>query len=298
MKVFVTGGTGFVGHEIVRQLLEAGHSVRCLVRPGSQKKLEPAEGLETCQGDATEPASLDGLLQGCDAVIHLIGIIREFPSRGITFEKLNYKASVHLLEAAESQGVRRYLHMSANGCTKNTGSGYFQTKRRAEKKVTGSSLNWTVFRPSIIFGRRDSFVNLLANLIRKSPAMPVIGDGSYRLAPVAVEDVAACFVKALQLEAAEKQIFPLCGPSELSYNRLLEIIADALQIKQPVKIHCPTLLVKPFVAVLEKIPHFPITSDQMGMLLIDNICEENEWNRVFQVQAKDFSAESLSYLRH
>ena len=92
MKVFITGSTGFVGREVTRQLIEAGHQVRALVRKESKDKLTDSERLELVNGDITEPASLDGLLTGCDAAIHLVGIIREFPDRGITFDALHVDA--------------------------------------------------------------------------------------------------------------------------------------------------------------------------------------------------------------
>jgi uncharacterized protein YbjT (DUF2867 family) len=297
MKIFVTGATGFVGHEIVRQLLEANHVVKCLVRPGSENKLVPAEHLEICHGDATAPSSLEGLLQGCDGVIHLIGIIREFPGKGITFEKLNFEAAVHMVQAAETQGVRRFVHMSANGCAENATSGYYRTKYQAEKRVSESTLKWTIFRPSIIFGREDAFANMLGGIIGKSPAVPVIGDGNYRLAPVAVEDVAACFIKALQLESSEGQTFQLCGPNEVTYNHLLDIISEALNQPPPKKIHIPSRLLKPFVALMEGFSQFPITRDQMEMLLGENICRDKEWAHVFQIKPKAFTSENLTYLK-
>ncbi len=298
MKIFVSGATGFVGHEIVRQLLEADHVVKCLVRPGSEKKITPAEGLEICPGDATDPPSLEGLLHGCDGVIHLIGIIREFPGKGITFEKLNFEAAVHMVQAAETQGVKRFFHMSANGCAENSTSGYYRTKYRAEKSVSESTLKWTIFRPSIIFGREDAFANMLGKIIGKSPAVPVIGDGNYRLAPVAVEDVAACFIKALQMESSEGKAFQLCGPNEVTYNRLLDIIAEALNQHPPKKIHIPSRLIKPVVALLQSIPQFPITRDQMEMLLAENICQDKKWANVFQIKPIAFASENLGYLKN
>ena len=297
MKIFLTGGTGFVGREIVRQLLATGHEVRCLVRPGSEKKLPVANGLESCPGDATDAASLEGLLQECEGVIHLIGIIREFPGKGVTFEKLNFDTTVNLVRAAENQGIKRFIHMSANGCMENAANGYFQTKYRAEKSVTDSSLSWTVFRPSLIFGREDAFTNLLAGIVGKSPVFPVIGDGQYRLAPVAIEDVAACFVKALQLDETIGKTFPLCGPDEVTYDRLLDIIAEALNRNHPKKFHTPSSLIKPFVSLLDGFSRFPITREQMEMLLAENICRENKWPEVFHIQPKAFLKENLNYLK-
>ena len=195
MKVFVTGGTGFVGNEVLRQLVAAGHAVRALVRPGSEEKLAVRDKVEVHHGDVTEPEGLDEALAGCDAIIHLVGIIREFPSRGITFERLHVEATANVLAAARDQGVSRYLHMSSNGTDPTSTLGYHRTKWQAEEAVRASDLDWTIFRPSLIFGKGGEFVTMLADLIRKMPMVPVIGDGRYRMQPVAVTEVAASFVR-------------------------------------------------------------------------------------------------------
>ena len=109
MKVYLTGATGFVGKEVLRQLLDAGHTVRCLVRHGSEGKLPIEKNIEVRMGDATDPASLENSIEGCEAVIHLIGIIREHPSKGVTFKRLHFEATRNMVEAAAAQGVSRYL---------------------------------------------------------------------------------------------------------------------------------------------------------------------------------------------
>ena len=179
MKVFVTGGTGFVGREILSQLLQAGLAVRVLVREGSADKLPEPEKVEVHIGDITDGASLVGALDGCDAVIHLVGIIREFPGRGITFKKMHVAATENILEACDEQGVRRFLHMSSNGTRENGSTAYHQTKWLAEQMVRDSGLDWTIFRPSLIFGQGSEFVKMLTELIRRVPVVPVIGDGQY-----------------------------------------------------------------------------------------------------------------------
>ena len=296
-KVFLTGGTGFVGREIVRQLLAAGYEVKCLVRPGSENNLPALQNLELCPGDATNSVLLEGMIQGCDAVVNLIGIIREFPSKGITFEKLNFQTALNLVRAAESQGVKRFIHMSANGSKRNSGSGYFETKFRAGKAVMDSSLKWTVFKPSVIFGKEDAFTNLLADIVRMAPVVPVIGDGQYRLAPVAVEDVAACFIGAVEQEETVGKIFPLCGPDEITYDQLVDIIASVLNRKRPVKMHISSCFIKPIATLLESFPQFPVTREQMKMLVAGNTCADKKWMEVFHIQAKAFNKENLGYLK-
>ncbi|RMF73352.1 MAG: NAD-dependent epimerase/dehydratase family protein, partial [Alphaproteobacteria bacterium] len=147
MRVFVTGGTGFVGRELVNQLLAAEHEVICLARPGSEGKLARHDRLRIQPGDAVSGDGLAQGMAGCDAVIHLIGIIRAFPARGITFDKLHVQATERVVAACRKNGIRRYLHMSANGTRPDAVSPYHQTKWRAEERVRQSELDWTIFRP-------------------------------------------------------------------------------------------------------------------------------------------------------
>ncbi len=283
MRVFLTGGTGFVGHEVLRQLLAAGHQVRALVRPGSENKLAIAGSVEIHRGDACDPESLQEALQGCDAVIHLVGIIREFPAKGITFPRLHGEATANLLAAAKEQGVRRFLQMSANGTRDGASTPYHQTKWQAEQAVQGSGLDWTIFRPSLIYGRGGEFVAMLGNLIRRFPLVPVIGDGQYRMSPVAVADVATGFVRALDTPASIGQIYHCCGPQSCSYDELLDAFGRALGKDQVRKIHQPVALVRPAIALMESVPSFPITSVQLTMLLEGNVCDPEPWSAAFGI---------------
>jgi NADH dehydrogenase len=297
MRVFVAGGTGFVGRELVRQLVGAGHTVRCLVRSGSEGKLEVREGVEIHLGDATRPDTLEKSLQGCGALVNLVGIIREYPGRGITFERLHPGATANLVAAAQTQGVKRFLQMSANGTRDQATAPYHQTKWQAEETVRGSTLDWTIFRPSLIFGPGDEFVTMLAALIRKLPVVPVIGDGRYRMSPVAVADVAAGFVGALKRPETVGQIYHCCGPAAFSYDEILDLVAKALGRGPVTKLHHPLFLMKPAIALLEGIPNFPITSGQLTMLLEGNVCDPHPWAETFAIQATPFAEGIARYLR-
>ena len=289
MKVFVTGGTGFVGSEVLRQLVAAGHEVRALVRPGSEKKLAVLDNVEVRHGDATDPATLTGALAGCDAVIHLVGIIREFPDRGVTFERLHVEATGNMLAAAQEQGVRRYLHMSSNGTGPAGTTGYHRTKWQAEGAVRGSGLDWTIFRPSLIFGPGGEFVAMLADLIRKTPVVPVIGDGKYRMQPVAVAQVAESFVRALSMPETVGQTFHLGGGVSYSYDEILELTGKALGHEHINKVHQPLFIVKPMVKLMEHSEHFPITLEQVEMLLQGNVCDTTAWTTAFGIEPVSYA---------
>lgn len=289
MKVFVSGGTGFVGREVVRQLLAAGQKPVCLVRPGSENKLPEGAGITIRPGDVSDPASLEGALHGCEAVIHLVGIIREIPEQGVTFDRLHRKATANMVAAAEAQQVMRFVHMSSNGVKEDAATDYYCSKWQAEQILRGSSLSWTIFRPSVIFGAEDDFCNRLAEMIRRLPVVPVLGNGRYRIAPVAVEDVAAGFVAALQTSASIGRIYPVCGRDSFSFDELLDRIGLALGRERVSKAHHPLFLVKPLVASLQFLPGFPLTSDQLTMLLAGNVCDPQPWIEDFGIEPQTFT---------
>ena len=297
MRVFVTGATGFVGGEVLKQLRAAGHLARCLVRRGSEGKLPAEEGIEVRYGDATDSSSLAGTLEGCQAVIHLVGIIREIPFQGVTFDKLHPGATGNLVAAAEAQGVRRYLQMSANGARPDAETDYHRSKWRAEERVASSSLQWTIFRPSLIFGAGDQFVNKLADLVRTLPVVPVIGDGRYRMSPVAVQDVAAGFVRALERDDTVGQIYHCCGPQSLTYDEILDLIGKALGKTTVHKLHHPPWLMKPLVSLLDSLPFFPITANQLTMLLEGNVCDPTPWAETFAINPQELGTGIRSYLK-
>lgn len=289
MKVFLTGGTGFVGSEVLRQLVSAGYEVRALVREGSEDKLTVSDGVAIHPGDITDAASLVGGLDGCDAVIHLVGIIREFPRRGVTFKKMHVLATENVLAAAEEQGVKRFLHMSSNGTRERSNTGYHRTKWQAEEMIRKSSLDWTIFRPSLIFAPGSEFVHMLSEVIRRLPIVPVIGDGRYRMQPVALNEVASSFVKALEMPKTTGQIYHLGGSESYSYDEILDLTSQAMGKGHVTKIHQPLFMIKPMIRVMQSSEHFPITSDQLTMLVEGNVCDPTEWQETFGLKATSYA---------
>ena len=232
-------------------------------------------------GDVTDAASLVGALDGCDAVIHLVGIIREFPGRGITFKKMHVTATENILEACDEQGVRRFLHMSSNGTRENGSTGYHRTKWQAEELVRDSGLDWTIFRPSLIFGRGSEFVKMLTELIRRVPVVPVIGDGQYRMQPVSVAQVAVSFVKALAMPESIGKTYHQGGSESYTYDAILDLTGKAMGRKQVTKVHQPLFMIKPMIKMLQGFEQFPITEDQLKMLVEGNVCDPDEWAQAF-----------------
>jgi len=265
-RIFLTGGTGFVGKSVIRALLAHSFLVRCLVRPGSEADLRGFEAIDRVPGDVLEPDALAGSVDGCAAIIHLVGIIREHRLRGVTFERLHQQATANMLAVARQAGVKRILHMSALGTRADARSRYHRSKWEAEEAVRASGLDWTIFRPSVIYGPGDEFVSVLARMIRQLPAVPVLGDGRYRLQPVAVQHVAEGFARALGLHETVGRTYEVGGPTAYPFDDLLEEIGRALGKRRVRKIHCPMGLVKASTRLLQWLPGYPVTMGQLQML--------------------------------
>jgi uncharacterized protein YbjT (DUF2867 family) len=280
VKVLVTGGSGFVGREIVRQLRVAGHAPRVLAR-GLQA---PQDGIEFVRGSVLEPTSLESAATGCDAVIHLVGIISEIGAQ--TYERVHIAGTRNLLLVAKAAGVTRFIHMSALGTRAGAVARYHRSKWAAEDAVRAGGLAWTILRPSLIYGPGDGFVNFFARMSRWSPCLPVMGSGAGLLQPVAVEDVARCFVGALTTPESVGQIYDVCGRERLSFNAVLDEILAATG-RRRLKLHLPLPLARlqarlleiVFPVLLRRAP--PLNRDQLLMLAEDNVGDPEPAARVF-----------------
>jgi uncharacterized protein YbjT (DUF2867 family) len=282
-RIFVTGGTGFVGHAVVRALLAQGFLVRCLVRPGSEAALKGFESIDRVPGDVLKPDGLAASMEGCGAVVHLVGIIREYPARGITFDRLHTQATANMLAVAREAGVKRYVQMSAVGTRSGAASRYHQTKWQAEEIVRASVLDWTIIRPSLIYGQGDEFVSVLARMIRRLPAAPVLGDGQYRVQPVAVEHVAEGFVRALRLTTAVAQTYEVGGPEAWRFVDFLDQIGAAIGVPKVRKIYVPLGAVKGMTRVFGWLPFYPVTTDQLIMLEEGNVTDPRRFYTDFEI---------------
>jgi uncharacterized protein YbjT (DUF2867 family) len=272
MKVFVTGSTGFVGNHVLHTLLDRGHQVRALVRPGSEYKLKQPDKVEVIAGEVTESADLIQGMKGCDAAIHLVGIIRAFPSQDITFERLHTEATANVVAAAKEAEVPRLLHMSALGAKEDGSTPYLRTKFAAEELVRQSGLNYTIFRPSLIFGRGGEAIKMFGDMVKKY-VVPIIGDGQYRFQPVSVTTVAQGFEKALEPETAKDQTLDVGGPDNVTFDEIMDTLARVMG-KSIVKIHMPVLPLRLATSALQHAPGYPLTIDQITMLLEGSTCDE------------------------
>ena len=305
MRVALIGGTGFVGSYLVEQLQAKGHQPVLLVRPGSEQRVA-ASGVEQVAGEVEDTAALRQLLTGCDAAIYLVGILRAYPERGITFERLQQEGAERSMELAQELGVGRFLLMSANG-VRGDGTAYQRTKFAAEEALRKSTLRWTIFRPSVIFGDPRGRMEFATQLYRDLVAPPLpaplfhagvlpLGAGSMALSPVYVGDVAALFVAALEDAASVGQCYPVGGPVTLSWKEILQVIARATG-RRMVGVPVPAWGVKLVAGWLERFEAFPITRDQVTMLMEGNVCDAGALFARLAITPTPFAEDALGYLR-
>ncbi|MDB6125289.1 MAG: NAD-dependent epimerase/dehydratase [Pedosphaera sp.] len=246
-----------------------------------------------------DTSTLPAGLKNIDAVIHLVGIISEVGRN--TFEQVHTHGTQNMVVAAQQAGVKRFIHMSALGTRPNAISRYHRSKWAAEEFVRASGLDYTIFRPSIIYGLQDHFVNLFARMTRFSPVLPVIGRGQSKLQPVPVADVAKCFVKALTEPTSIGQTYDLAGRDVLTFEQVLDEILQVTNRKRW-KLHLPlpvarlqaTLLEFIFPKLLGKAP--PLNRDQLIMLGEDNVGNPEPANKLFDLKPISFREGIASYL--
>jgi uncharacterized protein YbjT (DUF2867 family) len=270
VRVLVTGGTGYVGSEVVTQLAGAGHAVRALVRsPGTKL----AGGAEPVPGDVTDAESLVRAAAGMDAIVHMVAILDGTDGQ---FEAINAGGARNALAAAKANGIERFLHMSAIGVNAQNAplTRYWRTKWAAKQAVMKSGLRWTAFEPSFVFGHGGGALAVFERLLRM-PVVAVIGDGRYRHQPVWIEDVARSYVAALERpDVTAGKVYELGGPQALAFDDLLDELARATGRPRRRKLHVPVGLMKAQAGVLR---HFPeplkVTPEQIVMLVAGGECD-------------------------
>lgn len=300
--VFLTGGSGFVGSAVLSELLARGYSVNALTHHGKLPLSSPQ--LREIHGDLFDPATLNSAIAGSDAVVHLIGIITEKPSKGITFERMHFEATQQMVDAAKRNNVRRYIQMSALGTRPDGISDYHRTKWKAEQYVRKSGLDWTIFRPSLIHGP-GGFMQMEAKWARKSAppfvAMPYFGkgplglSGSGLLQPVYLQDVARAFVQAIDTPASIHKTYDLAGPEQFTWPELHEASAQEIVGKHRLSAPLPAWFAK-LLASAGLGPLLDFSRDQVIMSQEDNVGDPQPFETDFGWKLRPFRASLGEYI--
>ena len=271
-SVCLLGGTGFVGQAIADELANRGVRLRVVTR--SAPRAAPLRVLPTVEvmvGDPFDDRFLHEAFDNMDAVVNLVGILHE--SRRQTFARCHAELPGRVAVAGQSAGVQHIVHMSALKAAPDAPSRYLRTKAEGEANLRQHAgvTAWTIFRPSVIFGERDAFLNLFASLVRLSPVLP-LARAKARFAPVWVEDVARCFALALGNPHCVGHAYDLCGPRAYTLEELVRYVATTLGRRRSV-VGLPASLGSMQAFVLEHLPGRLMTRDNLRSMSVDNVCD-------------------------
>lgn len=271
-QIYILGGSGFVGSAIVAALQKKGYRIHVLTRKLSYAhhlKLLPDVVLEEC--DIFNVETLRKTLRGADAVINLVGILHQ--SRQLSFNRVHHQLPATLAQICMDLGIPRLIHMSSLGASGNAPSQYLRSKAAGEHALTAlrDKLNFTIFQPSIIFGRHDSFINLFAGLIKHFPFVPLAKPDA-KFQPVWVEDVAHCVVQSIENNETFGKTYPLAGPKVYTFKALLEAIMKVLKVQRPI-IGLSNTLAYLQAFFMELMPVKLMSRDNLKSLEVDSVSD-------------------------
>ncbi len=275
MRVLVIGGTGYVGRAVVPALVAAGYEVSTIARQNQEMP-----GVAMIAADATSIDWSRALVR-MDAVVNLVGIIREHRSAGVTFETMHVALVERLLAGMTRAGVSRLVQMSALGSRPGSASGYHQTKWMAEERVRRSeSVAWTIVRPSLVFGGGSPFFKTLGQIAGTPLGAMIPGQGQSEFDPVFRGDLAKMMVAILEDEPGTAgQTFEVGGPGRFSLNRLIRHVAQVKGLGPVAEHHLPIGWLMRLARLGEGFSSFPVTVDQLQMLSENNTTDDHRWHR-------------------
>lgn len=279
MNICMLGGTGFVGAALLNRLAHAGHWVSVPTRnPELHAGLRVLPTVRLIRADIHDARMLDRLVEGADVVINLVGILNEHGHA--TFQHVHADLAVKLVAALKAGRVRRVLHMSALGADVDGPSRYLRSKGEAEAHIRAAThADFTIFRPSVIFGPGDALTNRFAGLLRLSHGWLPLARAGARFAPVYIGDVAESFVRTLHERGTIGQTYELCGPQILTLEQLVRTTAAAAAVPCRI-VRLPDALGRLQGAVMGWVPGKPFTLDNFRSLTRDSVCTEDGLRRL------------------
>ena len=293
--IVMTGATGFVGGNLIKELVEGGSKVRCIVRKTSRVDFLKRLNVEIVYGDVTDKDSLSKAVEGAEKAISLVGILAE--TKNATFRDIHVKGVANYIEACKKEGVKNIIHVSSLGTREGARSIYHQTKWEAEELIRNSSLDYNIFRPSVICGKEDNFVNLFASVIKFSPVINIPGSGKNLMQPVFIKDLVKAVAFAVKDSKYSGETYEIAGPEKLTFDEIIDTICKVLG-KRRLKVHMPIALLKPGAFLMETFLTTPLlTRDQLIMLEEDNVTQKNDLQEVFNIEPTGFEEGIRSYLQ-
>ena len=284
LSICVLGGTGFVGSRLVTRLIAAGHRVKVLTRNREQHRhLLVLPELQLVNANVHDAVQLAVQFASIDVVVNLVGILNERGYGGGGFRAAHTELARKVTQACLSAGVTRLLHMSSLRADARTGpSHYLRSKGEAEdivRRDCGSAIDYTIFRPSVIFGPGDSFINRFAQLLGMLPLIFPLARASARFAPVYVGDVVEALMRCLHGGAASRSSLELCGPEIFTLREIVSFTARTLGLKRSI-VALPDFIGRTQAFIFDFVPGKPFSSDNFRSLTVDSICSEDGFARL------------------
>jgi NADH dehydrogenase len=282
MKVLVTGGSGVVGRAAVSCLLARGHSVRLFSRHAQADARAWPQGVDPHPGDVGEPGALQGAAEGCQAVLHLAGIVAEEPPER-TFQRVNVEGTRQLLAEARRAGVKRFVYVSSLGAERGA-SEYHRSKLAAEEMVRAEAPDgWLIVRAGNVYGPGDEVISLLLKMVRALPLVPTLGWGEHPFQPVWHEDLGQALALAVERDAPRETALAATGSEVTSTARVLELLRG-LTGKHPPRLPVPEAVARLGIGAAEVLGVDPrVSGDQITMLLEGSVVPEGEVNALTDV---------------
>jgi uncharacterized protein YbjT (DUF2867 family) len=294
LRIAVLGGTGFIGGHLLKALSGTANEIVIISRRGNAGG-GSTPNVSYRNADIHNMESLVSALKDIDLVYHLVGIIAE--TKELTFEKTVIGGTANLVAACGKSGVKRIIYLSALGTSVTSPSKYFQSKWEAEEIICQSGLNYIIVRPSVVFGPDDKFINMLAGMIRRSPIIPIVGNGRYLLQPVYVGDLIDILIDSIGNARAQNKVIEIGGPEQLQFRQLIDLIKKTLS-KKRMNFYIPFWFIKPIAAIMGKIMESPpVTVDQLRMLEIGNTCDNKVLLGIYDMKLTKLEDKINDYLR-
>jgi NADH dehydrogenase len=295
--ILITGGTGFVGRALVRQLFDSGYPVRTLLRPSPRTpRLPKGVPVEVAVVGLGDVRGLRAALRDVDTVIHLAGT--EHQGRNANLLGTDIQGTRNLAQAAKSAGVKRFIYLSHIGADRASAYPVHKAKGIAEEHIRKSGVPHTIVRSSIIYGPEDHFTTNLARLLRRAPIFfPIPGDGQTRIQPLWVEDLVTCLLWAMENPETLNNTYEVGGSEYFTLRQTLEQIMNVIG-KRRVLVSLPQPFLRALVVTLETfLPNFPASSFWIDYYAVHRTCPVDNLPRTFGLMPARFTYR-LDYLSH
>jgi len=294
-RVLVTGASGFIAGHLLPRLASRGHRVRAMWRGREGPARTSAPEIDWVEGDVTRPDTLGRATFECDVIVHLAGCSAAEP--GSSLEQVNVVGTRNLLVAGLDAGVQRIVYVSALGASPTAGP-YFRSRFQAEDAIMSSGIEHVILRPAVVYGPSDHFVTSILALLRKLPVFPMLGDGTFRLQPIAVEDLVDALTQSVERPDVEGGLYEVAGPDRISFTSIVRTVGELANLRRPI-LPLPDGMASPVTRLAQSAGFAtPFTREQLDVLRWGSVLsgQDNPLRSVFRVKPLPFRDALEDYL--